>query len=373
MNNPLLLGGIDYETFFRDYWQKRPLLVRNALPGFDGLIDPEALFRLSSSEDVVSRLVYQKNQIWQLQHGPFKRKVFQSPQLGATWTLLVQELNHHLRSAEIFLQKFDFIPHARLDDLMVSYAPPGGGVGPHFDSYDVFLIQGMGRRLWQIGAQSDLALIDGLPLKILRHFIPEDEWILSPGDLLYLPPKYAHNGIAVDECMTYSVGFRAPSAQEMATQFLVYLQDRIDLPGQYKDPDLAFQAHPGEIKEAMVEQIAAMIKRIKWEQADIADFIGRYITEPKAHVFFRLPRRPLSMATFCKQVMSCGLRLAPQSQMVFYRERYYLNGEPFDLPVTGILKTMADKRKISASEMTEALIPLFYQGYLDGYFLIDKE
>ena len=371
--NKQLLAGLDYEAFFRDYWQKRPLLVRNAIPGFTGLIEPEALFKLSAGEEAVARLVYQKDRVWQLEHGPFKRKDFKSSRLGETWTLLVQELNHHLRSAEQFLQQFDFIPHARLDDLMVSYAPPGGGVGPHFDSYDVFLIQGMGTRRWEISAQSDLALIDGLPLKILQNFLPEEEWVLAPGDLLYLPPHYAHNGVALEECMTYSVGFRAPATQEMATQFLVYMQDKINLSGQYKDPDLTCQAHPGEIKEEMVMQIAGMIEQIKWDHADIADFIGRYITEPKAHVFFRSPRSPLSVDAFNKQMASFGLRLAPQSQMLFYRERYYLNGEPIDSPASELLQAMADMRKIPPNRIGLDHIDVFYQGYLDGYFLIDKE
>ncbi len=371
--NDDLLGGLDYETFFRDYWQKRPLLVRNALPGFSGLIDPEALFKLSTSEEALSRLVFQQDRIWRLEHGPFKRKRFQLADLDNAWTLLVQELNHHLHGAEQFLQRFDFIPHARLDDLMVSYAPAGGGVGPHFDSYDVFLIQGMGSRRWQISAQKDLELMDGLPLKILRNFIPEMEWILTPGDLLYLPPHYAHNGIAMDECMTYSVGFRAPSTQEMATQFLVYMQDKLDLPGQYQDPDLAWQTHSGEIAEGMITKIAGMIGQIQWDRADIADFIGRYLTEPKAHVFFRPPVRPLSMAAFCKQVASCGLRLAPQSQLLFHGERYYLNGMPFDVPMRERLQIMADTRKIAPEQFDVASISQFYQGYLDGYFLIDKK
>ena len=367
-----LLGGMSYAAFFRDYWQKKPLLVRNAIPEFAGLIDPEALFKLSANENAVSRLVYQKDAAWQLQHGPFKRKDFNPTRVGTSWTLLVQELNHHLRGAEQLLQQFDFIPHARLDDLMVSYATPGGGVGPHFDSYDVFLIQGKGSRCWQISSQSNLELIAGLPLKILQNFVAEEEWILAPGDMLYLPPHYAHNGIAVDECMTYSVGFRAPSAQEMSTQFLVYLQDKIALPGQYADPDLTWQIHPAEITQAMVTKIAGMIEQIQWTRHDIADFIGRYFSEPKAHVFFSFPKRPVSADTFRSQVMADGLRLAPQSQMLFYEERYYLNGESVELPPCTALQILADTRQMSGP-IREDCWGWFYQGYLDGYFLIDRD
>lgn len=366
--NEQLLGGISCEEFLRDYWQKRPLLVRNAMPGFTGLIEPDALFKLAGDEDVSARLVFQKDHRWELERGPFARKDFKSARRSPVWTLLIQELNHYLPAAEALLQQFDFIPHARLDDLMVSYATPGAGVGPHFDSYDVFLLQGWGRRRWQISAQADLALIDGIPLKILQNFEPEQEWILAPGDMLYLPPHYAHDGVAVDECMTYSVGFRAPSTQEIATQFLVYMQDKIQLDGQYQDPDLIVQTHPAQIGEAMVAQVAAMIARVQWERADVIDFLGRYLTEPKPHVYFHPPERPASETAFEEKVRRHGLHLAPQSQMLFHDARYYLNGEQVSLAdCSELLQLLADKRSIPGQAFTPAWRDWMYQAYLDGY------
>jgi len=204
-----MLGDIEPSEFLRDYWHKKPLLIRNAIPGFKGLLNPDELIELASLEDAQSRLVtFDKNR-WSLENGPFEKRRFRK--LPEYWTILVQGVNHFLPEGAKLLGQFDFIPHARLDDLMVSFAPDGGGVGPHFDSYDVFLLQGMGCRRWQISAQQDSELIPDAPLRILARFEPEQEWILEPGDMLYLPPKYAHNGVAIGNSMTYSIGFRAPS------------------------------------------------------------------------------------------------------------------------------------------------------------------
>ena len=278
-NTPMkttLLGGLSPKNFLRDYWQKKPLLVRGALSGFQGLLTRSDLVELACRDDVQSRLVMQQNAEWQVRHGPFVPANF-SRLSKKTWTLLVQDVNHFLPAAHDLLLRFNFIPHARLDDLMVSYAPKGGGVGPHFDSYDVFLLQGMGRRLWQISAQQDNSLVADAPLKILRNFYPEQEWVLEPGDMLYLPPGYAHNGVAQDDCMTYSIGFRAPSYQELATQFLVYLQDHITIDGMYRDPDLALQPHPAHISSAMLRQASGALGKIRWNNADIERFIGTLI------------------------------------------------------------------------------------------------
>ncbi|WP_306308178.1 cupin domain-containing protein [Sulfuriferula thiophila] len=369
--NKQLLGGISRDEFLRDYWQKQPLLVRNAIPEFTGLIDPAALFELAGNEDVEARLVRQKTKGWDLQHGPFDESDFKAKRGGAVWTLLVQELNHYLPSGEALLQQFDFIPHARLDDLMVSYAVPGGGVGPHFDSYDVFLLQGHGHRRWQISAQDDLTLIDGAPLRILQNFEAEQEWVLGPGDMLYLPPRYAHDGVALDECMTYSIGFRAPTTQEIATQFLVYMQDKIELEGRYQDPDLALQVHPAEIGAAMVDQMAAMIAQVQWGRADVADFLGRYLTEPKPHVYFQPPQRALGFEKFAAQANKKGVRLAPQSRMLFHADQYYLNGEPVTLAgCRDALQALADTRQINTSMADDVLMEWLYDAYVDGYLII---
>lgn len=372
--NKQLLGGISPDEFLQKYWQKKALLIRNAIPDFSGLIEPAALFKLAKNPDVQSRYIRQQGADWAMQYGPFSAGKFKPVQDNVRWTLLVQELNHYLPAGEALLQQFDFIPHARLDDLMVSYAVAGGGVGPHFDSYDVFLLQGKGHRRWQISAQADLTLIEDAPLRILQHFEPEQEWVLGPGDMLYLPPRYAHNGIAVDECMTYSIGFRAPTTQEIATQFLVYMQDKVALTGLYQDPDLALQDHPAEITEPMITQIESMIAQVKWGRDDVVDFLGRYLTEPKPHVYFQPPQRVLGYKAFVQYVRKSGLRLAPQSRMLFYAGQYFLNGELVDLGDWGhVLRILADDRKLDVVPAGEALLCWLYAVYGDGFIDIGAE
>src|SRR5712691_12967904 len=208
-----LLGGLSGEKFLSQFWQKKPLLVRNAITDFKGVVQAPELFALSLRNDVESRLVCRRRGAWRMQQGPFSRtQIARLPKSG--WTLLVQGLNLELPEADALLRRFRFLPYARLDDVMVSYAAAGGGVGPHFDSYDVFLLQGPGRRRWSVGKQRELDLDPNAPLKILRNFRPEKEWLLEPGDMLYLPPGWAHDGVALEPSFTYSIGFRAPSHQE---------------------------------------------------------------------------------------------------------------------------------------------------------------
>ncbi|MGE5318761.1 MAG: JmjC domain-containing protein [Hyphomicrobiaceae bacterium] len=286
----------------------------------------------------------------------------------------MQSLNHLLPEADALLARFNFIPHARLDDLMVSYAVPGGSVGPHFDSYDVFLLQGQGHRRWQISTQTDLALLDNAPLKILRHFKAEDESVLGPGDMLYLPPHVAHYGVAEDACMTYSIGFRAPTAEEMAQGFLMHLQDTLALEGRYADPDLRLQTHPGEIGRAMLDQIEAMIARIKWSRRDVAEFAGRYLSDPKPNVFFDAPDAPLDRAAFAKQAHKNGVALDPKSRLLFTGKRFFINGEAFT-PATDetvALKQLADRRSL-APPFPAALCERFYDWYEAGWLEIAHE
>jgi len=242
MNKKLtLLGGLTVNEFLRDYWQKKPLLIRQAVPGFKGLLNPQQLIELACQNDVQARLVTHQRNNWALRNEPFEAGDFEGLSKKGKWSVLVQGVNHFLPKGTELVKQFNFIPHARLDDLMVSYAPKGGGVGHHFDAYDVFLLQGYGHRRWQISTQDDRELIPDAPLRILQRFNVEQEWVLAPGDMLYLPPQCGHNGIAEDDCMTYSIGFRTPWYQELAEQFLVYLQDRIEIDGTYADPDLKTQ------------------------------------------------------------------------------------------------------------------------------------
>jgi 50S ribosomal protein L16 3-hydroxylase len=366
---PTLLGALSVEEFLRDYWQKKPLLIRGAIPEFSGLLSPQQAIELACTEDVQARLVIQRKGQFELQQSPFEPQDFKG--LSKTkWTVLVQGLNHHLSTATDLLKQFDFIPHARLDDLMVSYAPPGGGVGPHFDAYDVFLLQGLGHRRWQISTQSDQTLIEGAPLRILKDFKIEQEWLLAPGDMLYLPPHCAHNGIAEDDCMTYSIGFRTPAYQELAEQFLVYLQDRICVEGMYADPELKTQAHPSEISSDMLDQVESAIKQVRWDKEDIANFLGCYLSEPKPHIFFDSPESELSQSKFKKQIKINGLELDLKSQMLCHAGSIFMNGEATQVPTENysLLRELADHRKLPAPvACSDELLELLYQWYLDGY------
>lgn len=364
-----MLGGLTVNEFLRDYWQKKPLLIRKAFPDFKGLLDPQQLISLACEEDVQARIVTQDRSKFGLQHSPFEREDFKN--FGKSkWTVLVQGVNHHLPEAAELLKHFSFIPHARLDDLMVSYAPKGGGVGPHFDSYDVFLLQGLGHRRWQISTQEDQALIEGAPLRILKDFRVEQEWVLEAGDMLYLPPHCAHNGIAEDDCMTYSIGFRTPAYQELAEQFLVYLQDRIAVEGMYADPDLKAQKHPSEIGTAMLRQVEQAIKQVRWDREDIANFLGCYLSEPKPHIFFDIPGCPLSEAKFRQALRKSGAVLDLKSQMLSHDGWIFMNGESFqpDEDDYSLLQELADRRELPAlADCTAELVELLYQWYLDGY------
>ncbi len=372
MKIPLtLLGGLSIEEFLRDYWQKKPLLIRKAIPDFTGLLDAQALIALACTEDTQARLVTQQRGKFALQQSPFFEEDFAS--LGKSkWTVLVQGVNHHLSSATELLEHFNFIPHTRLDDLMVSYAPKGGGVGPHFDSYDVFLLQGLGHRRWQISTQKDRTLIEGAPLRILSDFKVEQEWILEAGDMLYLPPQCAHNGIAEDECMTYSIGFRTPAYQELAEQFLVYLQDRICIDGMYADPDLKTQKHPSEISTAMINQVARAIKKIAWDKEDIANFLGCYLSDPKSHIFFDPPSRPLSYSKFQATAEKNGVVLDLKCQMLCHDNSIFMNGESqiYANKLYKQLRQLADDRKLeNISENSAEICATLYPWYLDGYLL----
>jgi 50S ribosomal protein L16 3-hydroxylase len=364
-----VLGGISTRQFLQKYWQKKPLLIRNAFPKFQGLLNKAALLSLAYSEEAQSRLIAFNRKKWSLQHGPFKKQDFNSQ--PRNWTLLVQDINHFLPEATRLLQAFNFIPHARLDDLMVSFATDGSGVGPHVDSYDVFLLQGLGKRLWQISKQKDQQLLPDAPLKILKNFQPEQEWILEAGDMLYLPPNYAHNGIAVGESMTYSIGFRAASAQELSDAFLNYLQDHLQVAGRYKDPDLRMTQHPAHINSQMIDKVTDILEQIRFGKKEIAEFLGKYLTEPKTHVFFNAPEKILSRKAFLKLAKTKGICLDLRSQMLFTDRAIFMNGEAYSM--VPLLKKLADDREITFSAPENSLAEeLLYTWYLDGYLSIRK-
>ncbi len=290
-----LLGGLTPSAFMQRHWQKKPLLIRNAVPGVQAPLDRAALFALASEEDVESRLIVQQvKEGWSLKHGPLSRRSL-PPLTQPGWTLLVQGLDLHVPAAHDLLQRFRFVPDARLDDLMISYATDGGGVGPHYDSYDVFLLQVQGQRRWRIGKLKDDSLQPDVPLKILSNFEPEHEYVLEPGDMLYLPPMWAHDGIAQGECMTCSIGFRVPEATELAREVLIRFVEELDLDGPrrlYRDPKQEATEAPGLIPEALEDFAADAIERLLKDRDGLRSALGEILTEPKPRVWFEAGAPP---------------------------------------------------------------------------------
>jgi len=363
------LGAPAVDQFLRRFWQKRPLLMRDALPQCTGLVGRKLLFDLAMRDDLESRLVGRDRGRWRVRYGPFtRRELGRLPASG--WTLLVQGIDRVLPAARELLERFRFIPRARLDDVMVSYAPPSGGVGPHFDSYDVFLLQLHGARRWRVSPQRDLSLIENAPLRILRRFRASREWVVHPGDLLYLPPRYAHDGVAVTDCITCSIGFRAPGAQELGTRFLEYLQEQIKLTGIYEDPELRRQRHPAELGDAMMKKLRRLLDEVHWSSTDIERFLGCYLSEPKPNVVFVRPRRPLTAAVFARRAARDGVRLALPTRLLFRNGTFFINGEacPARPRAARTLRQLADQGRLLAGKTGgRESAHWLYQWYRAGY------
>ena len=343
-----LLGGLSPARFMKRHWQKKPLLVRQAMPGVAPPLARAALFDLAASDDVESRLVQQRaDGRWQVRHGPLARRAL-PPVSRPNWTLLVQGLDLHVPAARAMLQRFRFVPDARLDDLMVSWASRGGGVGPHLDSYDVFLIQVQGRRHWRIAPpvprDRETAWVEGAPLKLLRDFEPTQDWVLEPGDLLYLPPGWGHDGTAVGgDCMTCSVGFRAPAAGELARELLVRFTEEEADPALYRDPTQAATAAPGAVPAALEDFARRALRRHMADPLALPRALGEVLTEPKPKVWFEA-RDHLPPAG--------ALRLDPRTRMMYDARHIFINGESF---LAGgrdarLLREIADTRSLTAGQ-----------------------
>ena len=337
-----LLGGLTPAQFMRRHWQKKPLLVKGALPGFQPLLSRPELFALSGQEQVESRLVVQKPGVdWALKHGPFTKSAF-PPFKQPHWSLLVQGVDLHHDGAHALMQQFRFLPDARLDDLMISWASEGGGVGPHYDSYDVFLIQAQGKRRWRIGRQKDLSLEPDLPLKILRHFEAEEEYVCEPGDMLYLPPKWAHDGVAVEgECMTYSVGFRVPQRGGLAGEIAQRLADDHEDETLYRDPDQAATQQPGRIPAGLQAFTADALKRLLEQPEDMARALGEVMTEPKPKVWFDEPEADWTPG---------AIALDRRSRMMYDEHHIFINGEAYRAggKDAELMRRLADERRLDA-------------------------
>lgn len=333
-----LLGGLSPRAFLRRYWQKRPLFVPNALPGFTGVVGLRRLAALAARDDVESRIVERRGNRRDTRHGPFEKA-----KIGKKgWTLLVSGVNLHVAAADELLRRFAFIPQARLDDVMVSYATPGGGVGPHVDSYDVFLLQGPGRRRWRVS---------------------DKIYVANPGDLLYLPPGLEHDGVALDACYTYSIGFRAPRGAELGAAFLDWLHERGLPDAVYRDPGLAPVVHPARIPAQMLDFTARLLSRVRWSRGDVADFLGRYLSAPKPHVVFQ--------GTGGKGGM---VRLDPKTQLLYFGARFFINGESFSVNRRQLrpLQELADRRELGLARLAP-LASLIAEWRRAGYLHLTKK
>jgi 50S ribosomal protein L16 3-hydroxylase len=368
-------AGLDADAFMRDHWQRKPLLVREAFPGFADPLSAREVLSLATSPDASSRLVRHRGAAWSLEQGPFAASRFkQLPRRG--WTVLLQDANHFSRRADALLSRFDFIPHARVDDVMVSYAVPGGSVGPHVDSYDVFLLQGHGHRRWQISGQKDHSFIPGLDLRILERFVPEEEWVLGPGDMLYLPPGIAHHGVAETECLTWSIGFRAPSDRDLVAGFLDFMRDRLEPEGQYRDPGEAPAEHPAEIPPVLTGHVAKTLEAIRWTSGEVREFTGCYLSEPKAHVYFTPPRKPLTRRQFAERAALSGIALDSRSRLLFSGTMFFLNGDCLEVAsaARATLKRFADRRRLAAPvDAPQAFWDTVHAWYLEGFVQLEEE
>ena len=360
-----LLGGIPAQSFLQQYWQKKPLLIRQAIPDFVSPLSPDELASLACDADIESRLILEKDGItpWQLEHGPFAEARFR--QLPPThWTLLVQRVNQLVPQLAEMLDQFTFIPGWRIDDVMVSFAPPQGSVGPHVDQYDVFLLQGVGTRRWQITTQdtSQHARQDNTDLDILLEFEAEEEWELVPGDMLYLPPNVAHYGVALDSCLTFSIGFRAPRYTELLSAWtddqIVQLSDKL----HYQDPELQLQQHSGEIDAAARKQIRNIVRQQFVSDEQIDRWFGCYITESPPQTMSLEPETQLQPDTFRDQLVTQGVLWRSEfRRFAFIRGKttiwLYADGQEIELTsaYNDLIALLCDQRRYSLASLTPYL------------------
>lgn len=340
-----VLGGLSVETFLRDYWQKKPLLIRQAFPNFEAPVTPEELAGLACEEGVHSRMVLENcgSKPWELRYGPFSEEDFSTlPAEG--WSILVSDVEKALPEIMAIVEPFRFIPDWRIDDLMMSYAPPGGSVGAHVDQYDVFLLQAHGRRRWMIESQArddENAYIDGLDLRILKDFNPDQSWELEPGDLLYLPPGVPHHGIALSECMTWSIGFRAPAHSDIVSAVCDALIERVSSRVRYTDPDLASQPNPGEISRAALDKLSALVRSaITPDDALLQRILGEWLTERNLNLAAMYPENEPLDAVSLREMIESGavLQRVPAARMAFIQRPqdllFFIDGEYIELAGT---------------------------------------
>ncbi len=376
----------------RDYWQRRPLLVRQAIEAFRAPLSIDEIRQLVRREEVESRLIWRDRSGWHMKHGPFTRL---PAKRRPGWTLLAQSVDLHDDETARLREKFRFIADARLDDIMISIATDGGGVGPHFDSYDVFLLQAVGSRRWRIGAQKDLTLRPGLPLKILRNFQPEREYVLGPGDMLYLPPQVAHDGVASGDCMTISIGFRAPTLAVLARGLLETAGDQITanagngaglygeppLPGpvltrRFTDAGAPPVTAPARLPDALIQAALRAAERVRFNERLAARFLGQWLTELPSAAAFEPDAAAPSLEP---DPPAMGRLVLDRCTRMMYRGReLYINGSVAGLPATPPLRTLANARELAfdaplAARLTAPELHALSAWMADGWLHYDAD
>ncbi|WP_353146632.1 cupin domain-containing protein [Pollutimonas bauzanensis] len=387
IDQPLtLLGGISPQHFMREYWQRKPLLIRQAIPGFKPSLSIANIKQLVKREEVESRLIWQDENGWNMKTGPFDRLPAASK---PNWSLLAQSVDLHDDATAALMRQFRFISDARLDDAMISIATDGGGVGPHFDSYDVFLLQAHGQRRWRISQQEDLTLEPGLPLKILQNFQAEEEFVLEPGDMLYLPPHAAHDGVAIGNCMTISIGFRAPTLATLACGMLETANDQIlanlgDLGGLYanpvipgpslsatfKDPDTDATTTPAALPDTLLKATVDAIAKVKFDKHLATRFLGQWLTDLPANAYFEPGNEDLDLTV---AMPTTGKLVLDRCTRLMYRDKQlFINGEVAPIPASSRLRQLADARELlcgsdKATKLKQKELRMLNEWQLEGW------
>lgn len=364
------ISGMPVDQFMNEYWHSTPCLFKKAFPKFEPLCDIDTIYEMASDEDIESRLITRNGEDWQLMHGPFENL----PDLGMRqWTVLIQGLDHVLPEAHDLLGQFRFIPDARLDDIMLSLASDGGGVGPHFDSYDVFLIQMHGHRKWRIGPIGDGRLIEGAPLKLLENFEPTEEFVLGPGDMLYLPPNYGHDGVADGVCSTLSVGFRALNQAELLANLLREMADAVEKDpvlqkSLFRDPLRGVQTDPTEIPQDLFDFGFQSLSNYTPNPGLIQSCIGKMLSEPKPGVYFPHNSEDLDPSELVQLLAEKGLALGMKSRLLFAGSKCYINGEEIQPNTEKTLQLMKDLALEREFEPKQAHAALQDEGF--RYFIL---
>lgn len=355
-------GDIPVETFLREYWQKKPLLIRNAFPGIQSPLTPDELAGLACEDDANARIVFEQHEQghWHVLHGPLNEDDFSNlPEKN--WTLLVTDVDKHVPAARELIGHFRFIPDWRIDDLMISYAPEGGSVGPHTDAYDVFLIQAQGQRRWMLNQDFDDTCLQGTELRILEHFTATQDWILNPGDMLYLPPNIAHYGIAMNECMTCSVGFRAPSISNMVSEYAECLAADIDRSLRYEDPDLVCQQSPAEISPDALKRIRSIIaEHLTVDNERLVRWFGEFSSESRSGLHTQPPEKPIATYDELAASLTAESKIvqSPAVKLLFARNNdtalLFVDGSCYAASLA-FARALTDRREINAGRLIESI------------------